>query len=97
MYNYVNLFWCHTLQELNETRTRTEITMEEVDGRLSRDYENRLAEALKQMREDYEYQIRSTREETEIVWLNKVNNYIIYRKNSLYKAAVCLPSLLRLC
>ena len=47
--------------------------MEEVDGRLYRDYESKLAEALKQMREDYEYQIRLTREETETVWLNKVN------------------------
>lgn len=47
--------------------------MEEVDGRISRDYESRLADALRQMREDYEYQIRTTREETEEVWLNKVN------------------------
>ena len=47
--------------------------MEEVDGRLYRDYESKLAEALKQMREHYEYQIRLTREETETVWLNKVN------------------------
>ncbi len=61
-----------SIQELNETRTRTEIQMEEVDGRVSRDYESRLAEALRQMREDYEYQIRTTREETEEVWLNKV-------------------------
>ena len=64
--------YTYVVQELNETRTRTEITMEEVDGRLTRDYESRLADALKQMREDYEYQIRTTREETEAVWLHKV-------------------------
>ena len=57
--------------------------MEEVDGRLYRDYESKLAEALKQMREDYEYQIRLTREETETVWLNKVNLLFNFTYTSL--------------
>ena len=57
--------------------------MEEVDGRLYRDYESKLAEALKQMREDYEYQIRLTREETGTVWLNKVNLLFNFTYTSL--------------
>ena len=66
--------------------------MEEVDGRLYRDYESKLAEALKQMREDYEYQIRLTREETETVWLNKVNllfNFTSTRLCGCFLASLC--------
>lgn len=60
-------------QELNETRTRTEIQLEEVDGRLQKDYEAKLGEALRQMREENDYRIRVTREETEETFLSKLN------------------------
>ena len=62
-----------SLQELNETRTRTDVTIEEVDGRLHAEYESRLAEALLQMRADAESTIRMTREETEESFLSKVH------------------------
>ena len=60
------------VQELNETRSRTTIDVEEVDGRLQVDYDARLADALKQIREDNDYQIRSSREETENFFARKV-------------------------
>jgi len=54
-------------QELNETKTRSQIEIEEVDGSLSRDYENRLSEALINMREENEYSIRIAREESDAI------------------------------
>jgi len=39
---------------------------------LKQEYENKLAEALRQMREENDYQIRVTREEAEIVFEQKV-------------------------
>ena len=55
---------------------RTETTMEEVDGRLYEEYESKLTDALKQMREENDEQIRSTRDETEAVFNQKVSTVV---------------------
>ena len=60
------------LQELNETRTRLETTIEETDGRVQEDYEHRLREALQELRSQYEEQSRASREETEYMFTSKV-------------------------
>ena len=59
-------------QELNETRTRLETTIEETDGRVQEDYEHRLREALQELRSQYEEQSRASREETEYMFTSKV-------------------------
>ncbi len=51
---------------------------EEVDGRVQQQYESKLKEALQEMREDNEYSIRTTREETESVFMSKVNTPLTY-------------------
>jgi len=47
--------------------------VEEVDGRLQSEYENRLRDALQEMRSENEEQIRKMREETEAMYDRKVN------------------------
>jgi len=66
------------LQELNESIRRSHTVIEEVDGKLQHEYENRLGESLKQMREDMEQQIRQAREDTEAVFERKVFKLYIY-------------------
>lgn len=59
-------------QELSESMHRSRVVVEEVDGRLQNEYENRLGESLKQMREDMEEQIRQARDESEAVFERKL-------------------------
>lgn len=59
-------------QELNETVSRSRIVVEEVDGRLQNEYESRLRDALQEMREDNEQQIRQMRDETEAIYSRKI-------------------------
>ncbi|XP_052280565.1 lamin Dm0-like [Dreissena polymorpha] len=61
-------------QELNETRTRTVTTIDEMDSGLRHDYESKLQEALQQTRAEYEEQIRIVREEVEELYDRKVND-----------------------
>ena len=51
---------------MNESRTRAAIEIEEVDGALQREYDDKLQRALEQMRDEAEERIRITREETEM-------------------------------
>ena len=59
-------------QELNESVTRSRSVVEEVDGRLHEDYQNKLCEALKKMREEMDEQLRQNNEETEAFYERKV-------------------------
>lgn len=52
-------------QELNETRTRSTIEIEEVDSRIADEYESRMKEAIQQMREENDAVVQATREEAE--------------------------------
>jgi chromosome segregation ATPase len=52
-------------QEMNESMHRSRVVVEEVDDRLSGDYQNRLADALREMREENEMQLRIMREESD--------------------------------
>ncbi|KAK3602508.1 hypothetical protein CHS0354_029318 [Potamilus streckersoni] len=60
-------------QELNETRTRTTMEIEEVDSRIHQDYENKVQEMLQNLRAEHEEQLRLVREEVEILYEGKVN------------------------
>ena len=70
------------LQELNESVRRSHTIVEEVDGKLQHEYENKLGDSLKQMREDMEQQIRQAREDTEAVFERKVLKHSVYTSRS---------------
>lgn len=58
--------------ELNETRTRMEFTMDEVDSRTQKEVEHRLQEALADLRRQHEQQTQIYREEMESLYESKV-------------------------
>ncbi|PVD37822.1 hypothetical protein C0Q70_00424 [Pomacea canaliculata] len=59
-------------QELEESRIRTTTQIEEVDGRLEKEYEARLLEALRDIREQHEFDLQTVRSELEILYENKI-------------------------
>lgn len=61
-------------QELNETRTRTTTTIDEIDAGVREEYETKLADALQQFREEHDEQLRQVREELEDLYEGKVND-----------------------
>ncbi|KAK7116770.1 lamin Dm0-like [Littorina saxatilis] len=58
--------------ELEESRVRTTTTIEEVDGRLEQEYEQRLLEALREIRQQHEVDLQTVRTELEILYENKI-------------------------
>lgn len=55
-------------QELNESVSRSRVVTEEVDGRLQQQYESKLGEALREMRDDMEEQMRKNRQDAEAIY-----------------------------
>ena len=63
-------------QELEESRIRTSTTIEEVDGRLEKEYEQRLLEALREIRAQHEMDLQTVRSELEILYESKVSIWL---------------------
>ena len=61
-------------QQLTETRTKRMIEITEIDGRLSEEYEERLQQALHDLRDQYETQMANNRQEIEMLYDNKIKN-----------------------
>lgn len=61
-------------QELTETRSRRQIEISEIDGRLSRQYEAKLQQSLQELRDQYEAQMRENREKIELLYDNEIQN-----------------------
>lgn len=61
-------------QELTETRTRRQVDISEIDGRLSEQYEAKLQQSLQELRDQYEAQMRQNRDEIEAIYENKVKS-----------------------
>lgn len=61
-------------QQLNETRSRRQVEITEIDGRLSEQYEEKLQKSLQELRDQYEAQMRSNREEIELLFDAKLKN-----------------------
>lgn len=59
-------------QELSETRTRRQVEISEIDGRLTEQYEAKLQHSLQDLRDQYEAQMRGNREEIEGLYENKI-------------------------
>lgn len=58
--------------ELAETRTRLEITLDEVDSRAEKEVENKLQSVLSDLRKQQEEQTQSYREDLENIYESKV-------------------------
>ncbi|XP_014609112.1 PREDICTED: lamin-C-like isoform X2 [Polistes canadensis] len=61
-------------QELTETRSRRQVEISEIDGRLAEKYEAKLQQSLQELRDQYEAQMRANREEIEMLYENKIKN-----------------------
>ena len=61
-------------QELTETRSRRQIEISEIDGRLAKQYEAKLQQSLQELRDQYEAQMRVNREEIELLYDNEIKN-----------------------
>lgn len=61
-------------QELTETRTRRQVDISEIDGRLSEQYEAKLQQSLQELRDQYEGQMRANRDEIETLYDAKMKN-----------------------
>ncbi|XP_018400704.1 PREDICTED: lamin-C-like isoform X2 [Cyphomyrmex costatus] len=61
-------------QELTETRSRRQVEISEIDGRLAEQYEAKLQQSLQELRDQHEAQMRANREEIELLYENKIKN-----------------------
>ncbi|KAK4877805.1 hypothetical protein RN001_010311 [Aquatica leii] len=61
-------------QQLTETRTKRQIEITEIDGRLAEQYEAKLQQALHDLRDQYEAQMANNRQEIELLYENKIKN-----------------------
>lgn len=59
-------------QELSETRSRRQVEISEIDGRLTEQYEAKLQQSLQELRDQYEAQMRNNRDEIEGLYENKI-------------------------
>ncbi|XP_064122828.1 lamin Dm0-like isoform X3 [Macrobrachium nipponense] len=60
-------------QEITESKKRRQVEVSEIDGRLQVEYEAKLHEALKELREQYEEQLRNNRTEVEYLYETKID------------------------
>lgn len=61
-------------KQLKETRTKRQVEITEIDGRLSEEYETRLQQSLQELRDQYEEQMQANRVEIEYLYEAKVKN-----------------------
>lgn len=77
-------------QELTETRSRRQVEISEIDGRLSEQYEAKLQQSLQELRDQYENQMRANRDEIELLFDAKFKNMqnASQRTNSMASSAI---------
>lgn len=77
-------------QELQETRTRRQVEISEIDGRLAQQYEAKLQQSLQELREQQEANIKANRDEIEALYENKMKTLqsAANRNNSAATVAV---------
>jgi len=61
-------------QQLNETRTRKQMEISEIDGRLTEKYEAKMQQSLAELRETYDKQTKENQEEFSKVYDDKIKN-----------------------
>ncbi|XP_043280320.1 lamin Dm0-like isoform X2 [Venturia canescens] len=80
-------------QELSETRTRRQVEISEIDGRLAEQYEAKLQQSLQDLRDQYEAQMRSNREEIEMLYENKIKNLTSHAQRNSGAASLAVEEL----
>ncbi|XP_044763189.1 lamin Dm0-like isoform X2 [Coccinella septempunctata] len=80
-------------QQLTETRRSRQIEISEIDGRLSEKYEEKLQQALQELRDQYETQMANNRAEIESLYENKIKNLQLAANRSSANAANALEEL----
>ncbi|XP_066584642.1 lamin Dm0-like isoform X2 [Prorops nasuta] len=80
-------------QELSETRTRKQVEISEIDGRLAEQYEAKLQQSLQELRDQYEAQMRANREEIECLYENKIKNLTAQTQRNSGAAALAVEEL----
>lgn len=61
-------------QELTETRTKRQVDISEIDGKLAQQYEAKLQESLQDLRDQYESQMANNRQEIEMLYETKIKS-----------------------
>ncbi|XP_015608257.1 lamin Dm0 isoform X2 [Cephus cinctus] len=80
-------------QELTETRTRRQVEISEIDGRLAEQYEAKLQQSLQELRDQYEAQMRANREEIELLYENKIKNLTSHAQRNSGAASLAVEEL----
>ncbi|KAK0081124.1 hypothetical protein PV325_012733 [Microctonus aethiopoides] len=80
-------------QELTETRTRRQVEISEIDGRLAEQYEAKLQQSLQELRDQYEGQMRVNREEIESLYENKIKNLTSHAQRNSGAASIAVEEL----
>ncbi|XP_066998501.1 lamin-C isoform X2 [Anabrus simplex] len=80
-------------QQLTETRTRRQIEISEIDGRLTEQYEAKMQETLQELRDQYESQMRGNREEIESLYETKIKNLQSQAQRNSGAAAAAIDEL----
>lgn len=58
-------------EEVTEIRSRRQVELQEVDGRLQQEYDTKLQESIRELRGEYELQLRGNKEELEGLYEQK--------------------------
>lgn len=58
-------------EEVTEMRSRRQVEIQEVDGRLQQEYESKLQESIRELRAEYEAQLRANKDELEGLYETK--------------------------
>lgn len=80
-------------QELTETRSRRQVEISEIDGRLAEQYEAKLQQSLQELRDQYEAQMRANREEIEMLYENKIKNLTSHAQRNSDAASTAIEEL----
>lgn len=80
-------------QELTETRSRRQVDISEIDGRLAEQYEAKLQQSLQDLRDQYEAQMRINREEIELLYENKIKNLTSHAQRNSGAASLAVEEL----
>ncbi|XP_012254254.1 lamin-C-like isoform X2 [Athalia rosae] len=80
-------------QELTETRTRRQVEISEIDGRLAEQYEAKLQQSLQELRDQYEAQMRVNRDEIEMLYENKIKNLTSHAQRNSGAASLAVEEL----
>ncbi|XP_012134593.1 lamin Dm0 isoform X2 [Megachile rotundata] len=80
-------------QELTETRTKRQIEISEIDGRLAEQYEAKMQQSLQELRDQYEAQMRANREEIELLYETKIKNLTAHAQRNSGAASLAVEEL----